>query len=57
MLIFLKKTHENTTPRDFSLSGMNLGGPRTQIVARLVAFNTSLTTLHLSRKGIKEKEG
>ena len=57
MLIFLQKSQENQTHRDYSLSGADLGGPRTQIVARILAFNTSLTTLHLSRKHIQDKEG
>ena len=57
MLAFLVKTHDNSTPRDFSLAGCNLGGARTTIVAKCVAYNTSLTTLHLSRKNIQDKEG
>ena len=57
MLIFLQKAAENQTHRDFSFAGINLGGPKTQIVARVVAFNTSLTSLHMSRKNIQDKEG
>ena len=45
------------TPKEYSLSGCNLGGPRARIVARVLAFNHSLTTLHLSRKNIQDREG
>ena len=57
MLTFLQKSYENTTHRDQSLSGCTLGAAKTQIVARVIAFNTSLTCLHLSRKNITDKEG
>ncbi len=57
MLIFLRKAQENSTPNAYSLSGLELGGPRTQILAKIVAFNNTLTTLHLSRKNIQDKEG
>lgn len=39
------------------MSGLELGGPRTQIIAKIVAYNSTLTTLHLCRKGIQDKEG
>jgi len=57
MLFFLRASKGNTTPNCYSLSGLDLGEARTRIVARTLAFNTSLTTLHLSRKGISDKEG
>lgn len=57
MLIFLRKAQDNCTPKEYSLSGLELGGPRTQIVARIVAYNTTLTTLHLCRKNIQDMEG
>jgi Ran GTPase-activating protein (RanGAP) involved in mRNA processing and transport len=57
MLIFLRKAKASTTPGCYSLSGLDLGAARTGIVARTVAFCTSLTTLHLCRKNIQDKEG
>lgn len=57
MLTFLVKMADQVTPKDYSLTGCNLGGPRTQIVAKVLAFNHTLTTLHLSRKNIQDKEG
>ena len=46
------KRHMITISINVSLAGCDLGGPRTQIVSRVFAFNISLTTLHLSRKNI-----
>ena len=57
MLIFLRKAQENQTATSYSLSGLELGGPRTQILAKIVAYNNTLLTLHLSRKNIQDKEG
>ena len=44
LLVKLHKGYETTEG--------SLGGPRTQILAKIVAFNNTLTTLHLSRKNI-----
>ena len=57
MLLFLQKAHTNKTANCFSFAGINIVGPKTQIVARIVAFNRTLTVLNLSRKGIMDKEG
>ena len=57
MLIFLRQAKSSTTPGCYSLSGLDLGSARTSIVARTVAFCSSLTTLHLCRKNIQDKEG
>lgn len=47
----------NETPREYSLAGIHLGGARTTILARHVAYNETLTTLHLVRRGIQDSEG
>jgi hypothetical protein len=52
MLMILTKLAENTTPHQFTLSGLEMGGPRTRILASHVAYNSSLISLHLSRKNI-----
>lgn len=57
MLIFLRKAREQQTPKDYSLSGLELGAPRTSILSKIVAFNSTLTCLHLARKKIQDKEG
>lgn len=57
MLILLHKAYENETPHDYAISGMDLGAARTQILAKIVAHNSTLKSLHLCRKGIEDKEG
>ena len=57
MLAFLKKAKLDETPKDFSLSGLDLGPARTSILAKVVCFNSSLTTLHMARKNIGDAEG
>ena len=57
MLIFLQKAQENNTPIDYAISGMELGAARCIILAKIIAYNETLKTLHLSRKQIGDKEG
>ena len=57
MLTILKKLKNDETPRDYSLAGLDLGGPRTRILASLVAYNSTLTCLHLVRKNIQDIDG
>jgi hypothetical protein len=57
MLIMLKNLQSDNTPKEYSVSGLNLGAVRCRILASNVAFNKSLTVLHLSRKGIEDDEG
>lgn len=57
ILSMLVKLDHNTTPKEFSCSGLELGAVRTRILASQVAYNHSLAHLHLSRAGIKDEEG
>jgi len=57
MLSMLVKLRNNETPRDLSLAGLELGGPRTRILSNHVAVNSTLMCLHLSRKGIADVDG
>lgn len=57
MLIMLKNLQAETSPSEYSLAGLNLGAARARIFAANVAFNSSLTSLHLARKGIEDAEG
>lgn len=57
MLIMLKNLQGNNTPKEYTLSGLNLGPARCRILASNVAFNSTLTSLHLARKGIDDAEG
>lgn len=51
------KLTENETPKEYTFAGIQLGGPRTSILARHVAFNETLTSLHLCRKNIQDQDG
>jgi hypothetical protein len=57
MLIMLKNLQNNNTPKEYTLAGLNLGPARCRILASNVGFNTTLTALHLARKGILDAEG
>ena len=57
MLIMLKNLQSNNTPKEYTISGLNLGAARCRILASNVAYNTTLTALHLARKGIEDAEG
>lgn len=53
----ITKLQLNITPKEFTLAGINLGGPRTRILASNISKNTSLMILHMSRKSILDPEG
>lgn len=57
LLVFLTKAQANDTSLDYSFAGVNLGPARTQILAKILAYNSTLKALHLSRKKIGDKEG
>jgi hypothetical protein len=57
MLIMLKNLAINNTPKEYTISGLNLGAARARILSQHVAFNETLTALHLARKGIEDSEG
>lgn len=52
MLIMANNIAKNNTPKEYTLAGIILGGPRLRILASGIRANTSLTALHLARKGI-----
>lgn len=53
----LTKLEKDETPKEFSTSGLELGSARTRILASQVAYNNTLTNLHLSRAAIKDEDG
>ena len=57
MLTILKKLKNDETPRDYSLAGLDLGGPRARILASLVAYNSGLCAIHMVRKNIQDIDG
>lgn len=57
ILMMLTKLENDSTPKEYSTSGLELGAARTRILASQVAYNHTLTNLHLSRSGIKDEDG
>jgi hypothetical protein len=55
--IMLNNMQANITPKEYTLSGINLGSTRCGILAKNVAFNRTLTVLHLARKNIEDDDG
>ena len=54
ILIDLKS---NKSARDITVAGLKLGPIRCGLVSSNVEFNTSLMSLHLARKQIKDEDG
>ncbi len=48
---------KNTTPKQYSMSGINLSFKEVRMLADNVAKNKSLIHLHISRKGITDQGG
>lgn len=52
LLIMANNIKNGNTPKEYTLAGINLSGPRTRILAGALRTNMTLTALHLSRKKI-----
>ena len=52
--IMTKHLKNNTTPKQYSMSGINLPFKEVRLLAETVSQNTSLIQLHISRKGITD---
>jgi len=57
MLITLDTLQSNNTPFEISMTGMELGPQRLNILAKNIAYNSSLYGIHMSRKGIMDVDG
>lgn len=69
LLFFLRTARDNKTPREYSMAGLELVPKeinskdekqtqgRVPVFAQVIAYNTSLTTLHLSRQKIEDTGG
>lgn len=57
MLIMLHQLNDNTTPFEYTVSGLDLGSARCRILAQQIAYNNSLLSVHLSRKRISDVDG
>ena len=53
----LNALQENETPTEYTLSGMDLGPARSRMLAQNLAYNKSLFSVHLARKGILDHDG
>ena len=57
MVIMLNQLIFNKTPFELTCTGLELGPTRTQILAKHIKNNTSLLSLHMSRKGVTDMDG
>lgn len=57
MQIILQSLQENDTPFEYTITGLELGNVRCEILAKNLAVNTTLKSVHVARKGINESSG
>lgn len=55
--IMLNNLKKNETPQEYTMAGIRLPSALVRILAHNVMHNSTLTSLHLSRKGILDPEG
>lgn len=55
--MILSKLENNETPNEYTMSGVELGGPRIRILVSQIAYNKSLKNLHLTRSGVGDDDG
>ena len=56
-LIILNQLQENKTPIEFSITGLDLGSARCNILAKNIAYNNTLLSIHMSKKDISDSDG
>lgn len=57
MLIIANNIINNNTPKEYTLAGIPLGGPRTGVLMSRLKTNDTLCVLHLARKKIEDVDG
>jgi hypothetical protein len=57
MLIIANNIKQNNTPKEYSISGIQLGGPRSRILMGRLKDNITLFALHMARKKIEDADG
>jgi len=57
MVIILNSLQFDNTPVEISVSGLDLGPQRSNILAKNIAYNKSLKAIHLARKNIADVDG
>eukprot|EP00356_Strombidium_inclinatum_P016825 CAMPEP_0170505090 /NCGR_PEP_ID=MMETSP0208-20121228/49795_1 /TAXON_ID=197538 /ORGANISM="Strombidium inclinatum, Strain S3" /LENGTH=289 /DNA_ID=CAMNT_0010785713 /DNA_START=176 /DNA_END=1041 /DNA_ORIENTATION=- len=54
---FIEELQAQSSPKMFELTGLDLGPARCRILAQNIAYNNSLLSISLNRKGICDSEG
>ena len=57
MMIMLNSLQGKCTPFEYSVSGLDLGSARCIILAKNIAHNNTLLSIHMSRKAISDSDG
>lgn len=57
MLNMLNELYEQRTPFEYTVTGLDLGPARCRILAQHIAYNTTLLSVHLSRRKISDVDG
>ena len=57
MLNILNELFEQRTPFEYTITGLDLGPARCRILAQHIAYNTTLLSIHLSRRKISDNDG
>lgn len=57
LVVMQNELYDNRTPFEYTCSGLELGSFRTKSLASYVAYNTSLLSIHMSRKQISDIDG
>ena len=57
MILLLDQLQTNKTPIEVSVTGLELGGSKTSMLAKNLKVNESLLSLHMARKNIPDRDG
>ena len=57
MNIITKNLKANTTPKQYSMAGINIHNERIYMLFDEISKNTSLLVLHMSRKNLSDSSG
>ena len=52
--IILQSLQENDTPFEYTITGIDLGDVRCEMLAKNIAVNKTLRSIHIARKGLNE---
>lgn len=57
MVVMLEALQQNTTPFEYNCTGLDLSSVKCGILARNIAYNKSLLSIDMSRKGFTDLDG